>query len=150
MISRLDIQLRYADSDQMGVIYHANYFSFYEQGRTKYLKDLGFEYSDVEKGGIIFPIRDVSGKFIKSITYGEKIHLLTRVHKLTKVKTTYFHEIYNDEGELKASGYTTVVCVDKVTFKVIKMDERLPKIYEAYILDSQKWESFFIEITLAL
>ncbi len=138
MISRVDIQLRYADSDQMGVIYHANYFSFYEQGRTKYLRDLGFEYSDVEKNGIVFPIRDVSSKFIKSITYGEKIHLLTKVHKLTKVKTTYFHEMYNSGGELKASGYTTVVCVDKVTFKVIKMDERMPEIYDAYLKDSQK------------
>ncbi len=138
MISRLDIQLRYADSDQMGVIYHANYFSFYEQGRTNYLRDLGFEYSDIEKNGIIFPIRDVSGKFIKSIFYGEKIHVLTRVHKLTKVKTTYYHEIFNSENELKASGYTTVVCVDKVTFKVIKMDERLPEIYDAYLKDSQK------------
>ena len=44
MSSKLDIQLRYADSDQMGVIYHANYFTFFEQGRTKYLKDLGFDY----------------------------------------------------------------------------------------------------------
>ncbi len=150
MISRLDIQLRYADSDQMGVIYHANYFSFYEQGRTKYLKDLGFDYHDVEKSGIIFPIREVSGKFIKSITYGEKIHVLTSVHKLTKVKTTYFHEIFNDAGELKASGYTTVVCVDKESFRVIKMDERMPKIYNAYVEDSQKWESFFMYFTSAL
>ncbi len=138
MISRLDIQLRYADSDQMGVIYHANYFSFYEQGRTKYLKDLGFEYSEVEKDGIIFPIREVSGKFIKSITYGENIYLITKVYKLTKVKITYSHEIYNDKDELKASGYTTVVCVDKDTFKVIKMDERMPNIYNVYIKDSVK------------
>lgn len=138
MISRLDIQLRYADSDQMGVIYHANYFSFFEQGRTKYLKDLGFDYHNVEKSGIIFPIRDVSGKFIKPITYGEKIYLLTKVHKLSKVKTTYFHEIFSDLGELKASGYTTVVCVDKKTFKVIKMDERMPEIYNAYLKDSLK------------
>jgi len=138
MISRLDIQLRYADSDQMGVIYHANYFSFYEQGRTKYLKDLGFDYHDVEKNGIIFPIREVSGNFIKPITYGEKIYLLTRVHKLTKVKTEYFHEIFNDIGELKATGYTTVVCVDKESFQVLKMDERMPDIYNAYVKDSQK------------
>lgn len=138
MISKLDIQLRYADSDQMGVIYHANYFSFYEQGRTNYLRELGFKYSEVEENGIIFPIRDVSGKFFKSITYGENIHVLTKVHKLSKVKITYSHEIYNDQGELKASGFTTVVCVDKKTFQVIKMDERMPKIYDAYVKDSQK------------
>lgn len=137
MISKLDIQLRYADSDQMGVIYHANYFSFFEQGRTKYLKDLGFDYHKVEEEGIIFPIREVSAKYIKAITYGESIHVITKVHKLTKVKTTYFHEIFSDSGDLKASGYTTVVCVDKESFKVIKMDERLPEIYKAYVKDSQ-------------
>jgi len=137
MISRLDIQLRYADSDQMGVIYHANYFTFFEQGRTKYLKDLGFNYHDVEKDGIIFPVREVSGKFIKSIKYGEKIFLLTSVHKLSRVKTTYYHELFSIDGELKASGYTTVVCVDKKTFKVIKMDERMPEIYNEYVKDSR-------------
>ena len=132
MISRLDIQLRYSDSDQMGVIYHANYFSFFEQARTQFLRELGFDYYKVEEDGIIFPVRDVSCAYLKAIRFKEKIYITTKVHKLTKIKITYYHEIYNIEGELKATGYTTVISVDKETFNIIKMDERLKDIYQRY------------------
>ncbi len=132
-VHKLDIQLRYSDSDQMGVIYHANYFSFFEQGRTVFLKDLGFDYYKVEEKGIIFPVRDVSCTYLKAIRFGENITVSTKLHKLSKVKITYYHEIHNDKGELKASGYTTVISVDKETFNIIKMDELLEPIYSKYL-----------------
>lgn len=132
-VHKLNIQLRYSDSDQMGVIYHANYFSFFEQGRTAFLKDLGFDYYKVEEEGIIFPVRDVSCKYLKAIRFGENITVSTKLHKLSKVKITYYHEIYNDKEELKASGYTTVISVDKETFNIIKMDELLEPIYTKYL-----------------
>jgi len=132
-VHKLNIQLRYSDSDQMGVIYHANYFSFFEQGRTAFLKDLGFDYYKVEEKGIIFPVRDVSCTYLKAIRFGENITVSTKLHKLSKVKITYYHEIYNDKEELKASGYTTVISVDKETFNIIKMDELLEPIYTKYL-----------------
>ena len=131
-ISKLGIQLRYSDSDQMGVIYHGNYFSFFEQGRTQFLKELGFDYYKVEEEGIIFPVRDVSCTYLQAIRFGENITVTTKIYKLSKVKITYYHEIYNDANKLKATGYTTVVCVDKTTFNIIKMDERLNDIYLKY------------------
>jgi len=129
---KLEIQLRYSDTDQMGIIYHANYFSFFEQGRTKFLKDLGFDYYKVEEDGVIFPVREVSCTYLKAIRLKDKIYITTKIHKLTKIKITYYHEIYSLEGELKATGYTTVVSVDKESFNIIKMDERLKDIYEKY------------------
>ena len=132
-IGKLEIQLRYSDTDQMGVIYHANYFSFFEQARTQFLRDLGFDYYKVEEDGIIFPVRDVSCTYLKPIRFKEKIYITTKVDKLTKIKITYYHEIYNIEGELKATGYTTVISVDKETFNIIKMDEILKDIYNKYL-----------------
>lgn len=131
------IELRYSDTDQMGVIYHANYFSFFEQGRTKFLKDVGYDYHLFEENGIIYPVRDVSCTYLKSIRLGEEVFVETTIHKFTKVKTTYYHEIKNDKGELKCTGYTTVVCVDKNTFKPVRMDDVMPEVYNAYkkILD---------------
>jgi len=129
---KLEIQLRYSDTDQMGIIYHANYFSFFEQARTKFLKDLGFDYYKVEENGVIFPVREVSCTYLKAIRLKDKIYITTKIHKLTKIKITYYHEIYSLEGELKATGYTTVVSVDKESFNIIKMDERLKDIYEKY------------------
>ena len=131
-LGKLVIQLRYSDSDQMGVIYHANYFSFFEQGRTAFLKELGFDYFKVEEDGIIFPVRDVSCTYLKAIRFGENITVSTKLHKVTKIKITYYHEIHNATGELKATAYTTVVSVDKKTFNIIKMDERLSEIYDKY------------------
>lgn len=132
MKTSLEIQLRYSDTDQMGVIYHANYFSFYEQARTDFLKQLGYDYHEIERNGIIFPIREVDNTYIKSITYGEKIFVTTKVSAVSKIKIQYYHEIHNDEGELKSTGHTTVVCVDKASFKIVKMDERLSEIYQKY------------------
>ena len=130
---KLKIQLRHSDSDQMGVIYHANYFSFFEQGRTAFLKELGFDYYKVEEEGIIFPVRDVSCTYLKAMRFGEEITISTKLHKLTKIKITYYHEVHNSVGELKATGYTTVISVDKETFNIIKMDEKLKDIYQKYL-----------------
>lgn len=131
-IHKSNIQLRYSDTDQMGVIYHANYFSFFEQGRTAFLKELGFDYYKVEEDGIIFPVRDVSCTYLKAIRFKDNITVSTKLHKLSKVKITYYHEILDDEGDLKATGYTTVISVDKDTFNIIKMDERLKDIFNKY------------------
>ena len=132
-IGKIEIQLRYSDTDQMGVIYHSNYFSFFEQARTQFLRDIGFDYYQVEEDGIMFPVRDVSCTYLKPIRFKEKIYITTKVSKLTKIKITYYHEVYNTEGELKATGYTTVICVDKETFNIIKMDEKLKDIYNKYL-----------------
>lgn len=133
MISIKKLDLRYSDTDQMGVIYHANYFSFFEQGRTQFLKDVGYDYHTFEEEGIIYPVRDVSCTYLKSIRFGEEVHVETQIHKFTKVKTTYYHEIKNSTGELKCKGYTTVVCVDKETFLPVRMDERMSNVYNDYL-----------------
>lgn len=126
------LELRYSDTDQMGVIYHANYFSFFEQGRTQFLRDVGYEYYTFEQMGIIYPVRDVSCTYLKSIRFGDDVYLETKVHKFTKVKTTYYHEIKDQDGDIKCQAYTTVVCVDKDTFLPVRMDERLPEVFQAY------------------
>ena len=133
MKSIAEIKLRYSDTDQMGVIYHANYFSFFEQGRTTFLKDVGYDYHLFEENGIIYPVRDVQCTYLKSIRLGEKVFVETTIHKFTKIKTTYYHEIKNEHGELKCKAYTTVVSVDKKTFLPIRMDEALPEVYNAYL-----------------
>lgn len=130
MISKTKIQLRYSDSDQMGVVYHANYFSFFEQGRTEMLKEYGVDYYDIERRGYMFPIRDVSCTYLKSIKLGEEITVETRIEKLSKVRIDFYHEIKNQDGELKAKGNTSIICVKKDDFSISKLDKVLPEVYE--------------------
>ena len=129
MKHRNNIELRYSDSDQMGVVYHGNYFSFFEQGRTGLLKEYGIDYYEIEKKGFIFPVRDVGCTYLKSIRLGESIYCETEVTKLSKVRMDFEHKIYNDEGELKAIGHSSVISVNKNDFSIIKMDLFLPNVY---------------------
>jgi len=129
MKSKVNIQLRYSDTDQMGVIYHANYLSFFEQGRTKLLKDYGINYYDIEASGIIFPVHDIKITYQKAITIDEEITVITNIKKMTDVKIVFNHVIVNDEGIKKAKGESTIVAVDKKTFKIIKMSKRLQNVY---------------------
>ena len=124
------IELRYSDSDQMGVVYHANYFTFFEQGRTAMLKENDIDYYEIEKRGFIFPVRDVSCTYLKSIRLGEKIYVETTIKKISKVRIDFSHVIRNDNEEVKARGNTSIIAVKKDDFSIIKMDEYLPNIYK--------------------
>jgi len=132
IISTIDINLRYSDTDQMGVIYHAHYLTYFEQGRTKYLEELGYQYSDIEKAGVLFPIRNVKCTYLIPIRYGEKIHLETSVLDVSKVQITYGHELINEKGQLCAKGQTSVVAVRKDDFSLFRFDKVYPELYNKY------------------
>jgi len=126
---KLKIELRYSDSDQMGVVYHANYFSFFELGRTGMLKSFGIDYYQIERKGFIFPVREVDCTYLKSITLGETIYCETTIVELSKVKISFEHKLLNDQGELKAKGHSSIISVKKSDFTIAKMDIYLPEVY---------------------
>ncbi|QMS84806.1 acyl-CoA thioesterase [Candidatus Xianfuyuplasma coldseepsis] len=126
---REQIELRYSDSDQMGVVYHANYFSFFEIGRTKLLASFGIDYYEIEQRGYVFPVREVDCTYFKSIVLGETIFCDTTITELSKVKIAFEHVLINDQGEVKAKGHTAIVSVKKDGFTIAKMDQHLPDVY---------------------
>ena len=129
MIDKKRIELRYSDSDQMGVVYHANYFSFFELGRTSLLKSQGFDYYKIEQRGYIFPVRDVDCTYYQSIRLGEEVYVETSLVKMTKVRFDFEHKLVSSDGELKALGHTSIISVNKSDFTIAKMDKFLPDVY---------------------
>lgn len=130
MIHKQNIELRYSDSDQMGVVYHANYFTFFEQSRTGFLKALGIDYYDIEASGYIFPVRDVNCTYLRSIRLGETVFCETVLEEKSKVKLVFSHVIKNNEGDIKAKGNTSIICVRKKDFKISKLDIVLPELFD--------------------
>lgn len=126
---RVQIELRYSDSDQMGVVYHANYFSFFEIGRTKLLRSFGIDYYEIEQQGYVFPVREVDCTYFKSIVLGETLYCDTKITQLSKVKIAFEHVLVNAKGELKAKGHTAIISVKKDGFSIVKMDQHLPQVY---------------------
>ena len=71
------IRVRYAETDQMGVVYHGNYFEYFECARTESIRQLGATYHALEKSGISMPIREVHAKYLKPALYDEVITIKT-------------------------------------------------------------------------
>jgi acyl-CoA thioester hydrolase len=139
MKSRKHLELRYSDTDQMGVIYNANYLTYFMQGREQFALDLGFDYLDMEQSGYIFPVREAHVTYLKSIALTDKVYVETSIHELSKIKVVYYHEIKKEDGELMSTGYTTVVCVSKEGI-VSRMDRVMNDVYEAYLKAYKKSE----------
>ena len=129
---KVKLHLRYADTDQMGVIYHPNYLTFYELGRTGLLNDVGYDYLEFEKQGMIYPVRDVSSTYLRSIRLGETCYVYTKLLKVSRVKLTFYHEIRNEEGELKSTGPTSIVSVNAKTFLPMRVPEEMVEELQKY------------------
>lgn len=99
--SMTQIEARYSETDQMGVIYHGNYPTWFEVARTDYISKLGFSYKDMEDSGIISPVIDLDIKYIKSIFYPEKVTIKTWVERYSRLRSIYKYEIYNEAGNLQ-------------------------------------------------
>jgi acyl-CoA thioester hydrolase len=106
------LRVRYAETDRMGFLHHANYFVYFEQGRTELLRAAGLSYRDIEDSGFFLVVIDIGCKFKRPARYDDLLVLRTIVERVTHVKIVHRYELYRD-GELLAIGHSTLACVDR-------------------------------------
>lgn len=133
LISTKEVEVRYAETDQMGVVYHANYLVWMELGRTQIIKDLGFSYAEMEQDGIISPVLDIQASYKKPLRYGQIATIKTWIEEYDGFRVSYGYEIFNDEGELAVTGSSKHVCVKKDSFRPISIKKKYPDWHEAYV-----------------
>ncbi|MGZ0085569.1 acyl-CoA thioesterase [Caldibacillus thermoamylovorans] len=126
------IEVRYAETDQMGVVYHANYLVWMEVGRTELIKQLGFHYAEMEKEGIISPVIDLQVSYKKPLHYGETATVRTWIDAYDGIRVTYGYEILAPDGEVAVTGKSQHVCVKRETFRPIVIRKYFPDWHEAY------------------
>ncbi len=130
----INITPRYAETDQMGVIYHGNYFTYFEVARTGFFKHFGYSYKLMEERGVMLPVIDVSCQYKKPILYDDEIIVRTTVDTVKGIRIKMKYEIIRTTTkELLATGSTTHAFVD-LELKPIRfnrLDEALKKIIEA-------------------
>ena len=108
------IRVRYKDTDQMGVVYYANYFVWFEVGRTDYLRELGMSYKDLEQNELLLPVIEAYCKYKLPARYDDSLKVITRLQFLQEVRLGFQYEIsHADTGELLAQGETTHAFVNK-------------------------------------
>ncbi|WP_295155700.1 thioesterase family protein [uncultured Brachyspira sp.] len=126
-INKTEIRVIYADTDQMGVVYHSNYFRYFEIGRTELLRELGISYKEMEeKYNIMLPVKEAFADYKISIRYDEIIVVYTSIEKLKNVSLKLKYEIRSKENEniIYSKGYTLHPFVNK-RGEIVKPDENL-------------------------
>lgn len=120
---KTSVRVRYAETDQMGVVYHGNYAQFFEIGRTEWLRSLGVTYKYMEKTGVMLPVISLSCKFKKSALYDDELTISTFIKKAPSIKIEFDYEITNQEGELICTGNTILAFINMKTKKPIRCPE---------------------------
>ena len=106
-IRRAHVRVRYADTDQMGVTYHANYLVWFEVGRTDWLRGSGWTYRDMEEAGISLPVIEVFCQYHQPARYDDELEIRTRATALTPVRIRFDYEVVRlADGVAAASGHS--------------------------------------------
>ncbi|GAA4325992.1 thioesterase family protein [Pontixanthobacter gangjinensis] len=106
------VKVRYAETDQMGVVHHGIYPQYLEIARLEWLDDLGISYKSMEEEGIMLPVFELNLKYHKPITFDEKLLIETRLREMPNVKITFDYLIFNEKGEKVTSAVSTLVFMD--------------------------------------
>ena len=106
------VEVRYAETDQQGIAYHANFLIWMEIGRTKHLEGLGFPYSRLEAEGLLFSVLEARCRYAGAARYGEHVRIATRVVGLRSRTVTFAYDM-DVEGRPVAHGETTLIALDR-------------------------------------
>lgn len=108
----LRLRVRYGETDQMGVVYHANYLLYFEAGRTELLRAAGVVYADLEKQGLFLLVTATSCRYRAAARYDENIEIRTEISRVGKASIGFRYEVRGEDGRLCAEGDTDLAAVD--------------------------------------
>ena len=131
---KIQIRVRYSETDQMSVVYHGNYAQYFEVGRVESLRALGISYKSMEELGFMLPVVELNIKYLRSAYYDDLITIKTMIKQLPVDHRIQFdQEIYNEAGKLLTIG----------TVKLYFMDQSLTKRASMPPFLSEKLSSYF-------
>jgi len=106
------VRVPYADVDQMGVVYYANYFVYFEMARSELLREAGLPYPELESRGVLLPVVEAHCMYRRSAKYDDLIQVRSRCSVVRRTRLHIDYEIWRD-GERLVDGYTEHVCMSR-------------------------------------
>lgn len=128
-----EIEVRYAETDMMGVVYHSNYLIWAEVARTHLVEQVGFHWADMERRGIVSPVLRVDFSYKKPARYGDRVTASVWVEEYNGFRVTYGYQFHNQDGELLCEGKTYHVLAEAGTLRPLRMDRSLPELHARYV-----------------
>lgn len=130
------VRVRYAETDQMDIVYYGNYAQYFEVGRAECIRELGFTYKKMEEMGVRMPVVQMEAKFLRPAHYDDLITIKTMLRELPlKHQIEFHHEVYNERKKLLTTGKVVLFFIDIKTGKRIGMPENLKQTLAPFFTD---------------
>ena len=127
------LDVRYYETDQMGIVHHSNYIRYFECGRTDMLKKLGLPIERIEEAGVMLPVISVECKYKVPAKLGETLKIVSVIDQIPRARLVIGTEIYNPAGQLVCSGEVQLGFIDSKTRRPVRCPQMLLGIFEEHI-----------------
>ena len=126
-----DVRVRYADTDQMKVVYYGKFFEYFEQGRSDLLRDIGIPYPEIEAMGIYLPVIEAGSKYKHSARYDDLLHVETSLNEMPIARVRIEYRVFrNEEKEPMAEGFTVHSFINAQTGKPTRAPLKFVEVLE--------------------
>lgn len=131
--SETQLRVRYAETDQMNVVYYGNYAQYFEVGRVESIRQLGYTYKMLEANGVIMPVVEMNVRYLRPATYDELLTIRSQIRELPQgYQMEFYQEVYNEQEKLLAAGKVILYFLDKATWKRTNIPAALKEKLEPY------------------
>lgn len=125
------LRVRYAETDQMGIVYHANYLTWFEISRTEFIRSLGLSYRSIENQGILLPVAEAHCKYLLPAHYDDLVEVRLTVSELRAASILFQYEVFRPaDATLLARGWTRQAFVNK-ELRPVNAKRLCPEIWAA-------------------
>lgn len=113
-VGETSFYVRYAETDAMGIVHHASYIIYFEEGRTNYARLRGHDYASFERSGFYLTVTEVNARYLKPAVYGQKLTIRCWISEMKSRGLTFEYEVVDaDTRALHVTGLTKHICITK-------------------------------------
>lgn len=131
--TELELDVRYYETDKMGIVHHSNYIRYFECGRSDMMEKVGLPIVRIEEDGVVLPVIGVEARYRKSALMGDRIRIVSMIEKVPLAKLVVLSEIYNQAGDLLCDGKVTLGFLDSETRRPVRCPQALVDVIEKYM-----------------
>ena len=129
-VSETFLTVRYAETDQMGIVHHSNYPVWFEAGRTDFIRKMGMPYSKIEESGALLPLVELKCTFSGAARYEDQIVVRTSVKEYNGVRLTFYYQVcLADTGKIITEGETAHAWTNR-ELKPVNLRKFMPELHE--------------------
>lgn len=129
MKTTIVLEVRYAETDMMGIMHHSRYYPWFEAARTAFIKQAGVSYSDMEKMGVLLPLTETGAKYYDGLRYEERAEVECTLCELTVARCGFAYKVRRlSDGKITTTGITRHGFVDR-SFVPINLKKKFPELY---------------------